>query len=146
MAIRDFSIRRDLQDLGLPERSIRVLEKVTLLIQALEDINAQAGAITDVETATDALNEAIEDANLTLAALDARLDDQENGNGPYVKKTGDTMSGALTVNDAVNVNGLLECDTLRVNTAPAVAAAVASTHKVAVNLNGATYYLLASNV
>lgn len=137
---RDFFIRPDLQKIGLPERTIRVLEKVSLLIEALERITANENAITDVNDATDALNEAIEDANLTLEALDERLDDQENGNGPYVKKTGDVMSGALNVND------LLECDTLRINTAPAVAAAVASTHTVAVNLNGTTYYLLASNV
>jgi hypothetical protein len=137
---RDYPIRGDLQKIGLPERTIRVLEKVALLIEALEAINANAEAITDLDTATDALNEAIEDAELTLEALDERLDDQENGNGPYVKKTGDTMSGAL------NVNALLECDTFRLNVAPVVAAAVASTHTVDVNINGAAYKILLSNV
>ena len=34
---RDFFVRLDLQRMGAPERLIRVLEKVTLLIQALED-------------------------------------------------------------------------------------------------------------
>lgn len=139
MAIRDFSIRRDLQDIGLPERTIRVLEKVTLLIQALEAIQSNSQGITDLNTATDALNEAVEDANLSLGSLDTRVDALEAA-GPYVNESGDTMSGPL------NVNALLECDSLRINTAPAVAAAVASTHTVAVNLNGATYYLLASNV
>jgi hypothetical protein len=138
--MRDFPIRGDLQKIGLPERTIRVLEKVALLIDALERLTTTEGAITDINTATDALNEAIEDANLTLATLDSRLDDQENGNGPYVKKAGDVMTGDL------DVHGLVQCDTLRVNTAPSVAVAVASTHKVAVNLNGTTYYLLASNV
>jgi hypothetical protein len=104
--MRDFFIRPDLQRLGVPERTIRVLEKVSLLIEALEQINANAGAITDVEDATDAIEELIEDAELTLAALDERLDDVEDGNGPYVKKTGDTMSGALNVNSTVTASGL----------------------------------------
>ena len=78
--------------------------------------------------------------NLSLESLDARLDDQENGNGPYVKKSGDTMSGAL------NVNALLECDSFKLNTAPSASVATASTHKVAVDLGGVTYYILLSNV
>lgn len=140
--MRDFPIRVDLAKIGLPERTIRVLEKVTLLIQALEDINSNQSGINDLNDATDALNEAIEDANLSLTSLDARVDTLEafQAAGPYVNEAGDTMSGPL------NVNALLECDSLKINTAPTVAAAVASTHKVAVDLNGTTYYLLASNV
>jgi hypothetical protein len=130
--MRDYSIRRDLQAIGLPERTIRVLEKVQLLIDALEQLNAQGGAITDLEEATDALDELIEDANLTLEALDARLDEQENGNGPYVKKTGDTMSGDL------NVNALLECDTFKINVSP-VAETVVCTHTITIAV-GATNY------
>jgi hypothetical protein len=129
---RDFFIRPDLQKIGLPERTIRVLEKVSLLIEALERLNTTEGQITDINTATDALNEAIEDANLTLAALDARLDDQENGNGPYVKKTGDTMSGPL------NVNALLECDTFKINVSP-TAETVVCTHTITIAV-GATNY------
>jgi hypothetical protein len=44
----------------------------------------------------------------------------------------------------MSTTGLLTCGTLRINTAPTVAAAVASTHKVSVNINGTTYYLLAT--
>lgn len=137
--MRDFFIRQDLQKTGIPERTIRVLEKASLLIEALERITASENAISDVNDATDALNEAIEDANLSLTSLDGRVDVLESA-GPYVEVAGDTMSGPL------NVNALLECDSLRINTVPVVAAAVASTHTVAVNLNGTTYYLLASNV
>lgn len=137
---RDFPIRRDLVALGLPERTIRVLEKAAQLVQIIEEQTALQGEVEAINTAVDANAEAIEDANISLASLDARLDDQENGNGPYVKKTGDTMSGAL------NVNALLECDSFKLNTAPAVAAAVASTHKVAVDVNGVTYHILLSNV
>jgi hypothetical protein len=129
---RDFSIRRDLQDIGLPERTIRVLEKVQLLIDALEQIDANAGAITDIETATVALEELLEDAAITLETLDERLDEQENGNGPYVKKTGDTMSGALNVND------LLECDTFKINVSP-TAETVVCTHTITISV-GATAY------
>ena len=131
---RDFFIRPDLQRLGVPERTIRVLEKVSLLIETLERVTANEGAIESANEATAALEEAIEDANVTLASLDDRLDEQENGNGPYVKKTGDTMSGAL------NVNALLECDTFRVNTAP-VAETVVCTHTLTINVNGTAYKL-----
>lgn len=137
---RDFPIRIDLAKLGIPERTIRVLEKAALIVQTIEEQAALTSEVEAINTAVDILAEDIEDANLSLESLDARLDDQEEGNGPYVKKTGDTMSGAL------NVNALLECDTFRLNTAEAVAAAVASTHKVAVNINGGTYYILLSNV
>lgn len=46
----------------------------------------------------------------------------------------------------LDVTGLTTTTTLRINTAPDASAATASTHKVAVNLNGTTYYLLATNV
>jgi hypothetical protein len=137
---RDFPIRIDLQKLGLTERTIRVLEKAALIVQTIEEQAALSSELEVINEAVDILAEDLEDANLSLESLDDRLDDQENGNGPYVKKTGDTMSGAL------NVNAMLECDSLKVNTAPAVAAAVASTHKVAVDFNGTTYYVLLSNV
>lgn len=137
---KDFPIRIDLAKIGLPERAIRVLEKAALIVETIERVTGTETSLDTVSGQIDTINEAIEDAELSLTSLDARLDDQENGNGPYVKKTGDTMSGAL------NVNALLECDSLKVNTAPSVAAAVASTHKVAVDFNGSTYYILLSNV
>lgn len=45
-----------------------------------------------------------------------------------------------------NVAGSFTCGSIRINTAPSTATAVASTHKVAVNINGTTYYLLMTNV
>ena len=137
---RDFPIRIDLQKLGLTERTIRVLEKAALIVQTIEEQAALSSELEVINDAVDVLAEDLEDANLSLESLDARLDDQEDGNGPYVKKTGDTMSGAL------NVNALVECDSLQVNTAPSASVATASTHKVAVNFNGSTYYILLSNV
>lgn len=137
---KDFPIRIDLAKLGIPERTIRVLEKAAELTDLIEQQAALTSEVEAIDLAVDALEEGIEDANLSLESLDDRLDEQENGNGPYVKKTGDTMSGAL------NVNALLECDSFQLNTAESVAAAVASTHKVAVNINGGTYYILLSNV
>ena len=137
---RDFPIRIDLAKLGIPERTIRVLEKAALIVQTIEEQAALSSELEVINEAVDVLAEDLEDANLSLESLDARLDDQENGNGPYVKKTGDTMSGAL------NVNAQLECDSLKVNTAPSASVATASTHKVAVDFNGTTYYILLSNV
>lgn len=129
---RDFPIRIDLAKLGLPERTIRVLEKAALLVQLIEDQAALTSNVDAINVAVDALNEAVEDANLSLESLDDRLDEQENGNGPYVKKTGDNMSGAL------NVNALLECDTFRINVAP-VAETIVATHTVTINVNGTNY-------
>ncbi len=49
-------------------------------------------------------------------------------------------------NSALDVNGTVQCDALRIDAAPASAAAQAVTHKLSVNLNGTTYYILLSNV
>lgn len=64
---RDYFIRPDLQRLGLPDRTIRVLEKAAQLTDAIDRIGT-------VETAVEELNEDVEDANLSLTSLDARLD------------------------------------------------------------------------
>ena len=59
------------------------------------------------------------------------------------KTTGETVfNGAVTMNAGLSVTGLTTTDTLRINTAPSSSVGTASTHKVAVNLNGSTYYLL----
>ena len=71
---RDFPIRRDLAAIGLPDRAIRVLEKAAQLVDVIEQ---QAALTTDVEainTAVGALQEADEDANITLGTLDSRID------------------------------------------------------------------------
>lgn len=130
--MREYFPRAEFKAKGFSEVAIRVLEKVSIVADALAQLEAAQGQITNLDTAANALEEAIEDANLTLAALDARLDTQEAGNGPYVKKTGDTMSGAL------NVNALLECDTFRVNVAP-VAETITATHTLTINVNGTNY-------
>ena len=44
-----------------------------------------------------------------------------------------------------DVTGEMRCDSLRIDQAPAAAANVPATHKLAVNLNGTTYYLLLSS-
>jgi precorrin-6B methylase 1 len=136
----DFPIRMDLVKLGLPERTIRVLEKAALIVDTIERVTGTETSLDTVNDQLETIDEALEDANLSLESLDDRLDEQEAGNGPYVKKTGDVMSGAL------NVNALLECDTFKLNVAPSVSAATASTHKVAIDVNGSTYYILLSNV
>lgn len=137
---RDFHIRPDLKAIGLPERTILVLEKAARLTQLIEDQAALTSEVEAIDGAVTALEEDLEDANLSLTTLDDRLDDIEDGNGPYVKKTGDTMSGTL------NVNALLECDNFKLNATPAVSAATASTHKVAIDIGGVVYYILLSNV
>lgn len=137
---RDFPIRGDLQRIGLPERTIRVLEKAAELVDIIETQAALTSEVEAINTAVDGLQEADEDAALSLATLDDRVDILENGDGPYVETTGDAMTGPL------DVQALLTCDSFRIDAAPVVAAAVASTHKLAISCNGVTYYLLLSNV
>lgn len=136
----DYFPRSEFQKLGLSEPALRILEKLAILADTVSRITDAEGDLATLEDQIVVLDEAIEDANLSLESLDARIDDQENGNGPYVKKTGDTMSGAL------NVNALLECDSLRVNTAPVASGDLAATHTVAINVDGAVLKFLASNV
>lgn len=64
---RDFPIRIDLAKLGIPERTIRVLEKAAQIVQLIQDQS-------DLDTAVAALQEEQEDQNLSLASLDTRLD------------------------------------------------------------------------
>lgn len=71
---RDFHIRLDLQQLGLPERTIRVLEKAALLVQLIEDQAALTSEVAAIDLAVDALAEENEDQNLSLTSLDARID------------------------------------------------------------------------
>lgn len=71
---RDFPIRLDLQKLGLPERTIRVLEKAALLVQLIEDQAALTSDVEAINTAVDALAEENEDQNLSLTSLDTRID------------------------------------------------------------------------
>ena len=139
---RDFPIRIDLHNLGLPERSIRVLEKAAQLVQLIEDQAALTDQVTAIDGAVDALQESQEDQDLSLTSLDSRLDVFEDFSATdprYAKKAGDTFTGA------VDVQALLTCDSFRIDAAP-TAAVIASTHKLAINCNGVTYYLLLSNV
>ena len=139
---RDFPIRIDLHNLGLPERSIRVLERAAQLVQLIEDQAALTDQVTAIDGAVDALQESQEDQDLSLTSLDSRLDVFEDFSATdprYAKKAGDTFTGA------VDVQALLTCDSFRIDAAP-TAAVIASTHKLAINCNGVTYYLLLSNV
>ena len=43
-------------------------------------------------------------------------------------------------------SGEVKCGSLRIESTPSASVATPSTHKIAVNLNGTTYYLLLSNV
>lgn len=60
---------------------------------------------------------------------------------------GDGVSGNPTVALAASIDVTdVRTDTLRIDGTPTVAAAVASTHKLEINVNGTTYYILLSNV
>lgn len=128
---RDFHIRLDLQQLGLPERTIRVLEKAALLVQLIEDQAATEGEVAAIDTAVTALQEEQEDQNLSLATLDTRLDALEV-DAPYVEVSGDAMTGAL------DVQALLQCDSFRIDQTPTLEAIV-PTHSITISANGTNY-------
>lgn len=71
---RDYAIRHDLKEIGLPERTVRVLEKAAQLVDLIEEQAALTDSVTAINTAVDALQEADEDAALSLASLDTRID------------------------------------------------------------------------
>jgi hypothetical protein len=129
---RDFSIRPDLLKLGVPERTIRVLEKAALIVDTIERVTGTETSLDTVNTQIDTLQEAVEDANLSLESLDGRLDTIENGNGPYVKKAGDVMTGAL------DVHALVQCDSFRIDATP-TAETITPTHTVTISVNGTDY-------
>jgi hypothetical protein len=67
--------------------------------------------------------------------------DYSSGNLAFGQGSADKMLLSTT---GLSVTGEVQATTLRINTAPSASAATPSTHKVAVNLNGTTYYLLAT--
>lgn len=82
---RDFPIRIDLAKLGLPERTIRVLEKAALIVDAIERITGTETDLDTVNDQIDQIDEDLEDAALSLISLDVRLDDLED-DAPYVSQ------------------------------------------------------------
>lgn len=117
---------------GFSPPMIDTLRKASLIVDAIERLTGTETSLDTVNEQIGTVNELIEDANLTLETLDARLDDQEAGNGPYVKKTGDTMSGSLNVND------LLECDSFKINVSP-TAETIVCTHTLTIAVGAANY-------
>lgn len=70
--------------------------------------------------------------------------------GVYNKNGGDVIlvpTGTSTAIFAgsVDINGEARCNSLRIDASPSASAAT-TTHKLAINLNGTTYYILLSNV
>lgn len=128
---------------GFSEPMIRTLKKIADFVDLVEQQQALDEAVTLIDTAVNALEEEQETQNLSLTSLDSRLDVFEDFSATdprYVKKAGDTMTGAL------DVQALVTCDSFRIDAAPAASVATPSTHKLAISCNGVTYYLLLSNV
>lgn len=71
---RDFAIRGDLARIGVPERTIRVLEKAALIVDTIERVTGTETSIETVNDQIDTLQEEQEDQNLSLTSLDSRID------------------------------------------------------------------------
>lgn len=92
-------VRQDLARFGIPERTIRILERAALIVSAIERIT---GTETDLETVNgqiDTINESIEDANLSLTSLDTRLDAIE-ALQPFVRQDQGAAWAAATGTEA----------------------------------------------
>ena len=59
--------------------------------------------------------------------------------------SGDLILGNVSV-AALDSTGEVKCGSLRIESAPSASVATPSTHKIGVNLNGTTDYILLSNV
>jgi hypothetical protein len=96
MAARDFPIRTDLSKIGIPERSIRVLEKAAQIVQIVNDAAALQTTVNDITAEQ-------EDQNLSLDSLDARLDIVEaftNTDARYVRQDQTSAWSAATGTEA----------------------------------------------
>jgi hypothetical protein len=99
MAGRDFPIRLDLVKLGLPERTIQVLEKAALIVSTIERVTGTETSLDTVNGQIDTLNDAVEDANLSLTSLDTRLDAIETLQ-PFVRQDQTSAWSAATGTEA----------------------------------------------
>lgn len=143
MAGLGFPIRRELLAIGLSESAVRKLEQLSDFADTVTRLATVEETTEATNAAVDALQEEQEDQNLSLASLDGRIDVFEDFSATdprYAKKAGDTFGGA------VDVQALLQCDSFRIDAAPSVSAATASTHKLAISCNGVNYFVLLSNV
>lgn len=85
---RLFLDERNLRESGISEQNIRTLRELTAFQNLVTEQQETAAAVEAQQTAIDAVEEAVEDAELSLTSLDARVDDLEDfeAAGPYVKQ------------------------------------------------------------
>jgi hypothetical protein len=140
---KSFFSDEECRQAGFSGPMIATLRKLADFVDLVEQQQALDEAVTLIDTAVTALEESQEDQNLSLASLDGRIDVFEDFSATdprYAKKAGDTFTGA------VDVQALLQCDSFRLDSAPSVSAATASTHKVGISCNGVNYFVLLSDV
>lgn len=66
--------RQEFKDLGLSERAVRVLEQLSDFVDTVNRVAATESAQAATDDAVAALQEADEDAAISLASLDSRID------------------------------------------------------------------------
>lgn len=116
--------------------------------------NATGSEITSVQaTGTDAGTGHIANGIAVKTVIASGSDTSNESRGIYIGNSvtaTDTGAKAYAIKSDSTADskfaGLVEVGSLRIDTAPSTSAATASTHKVAVNINGVTYYLLLTNV
>ncbi len=68
-----------------------------------------------------------------------------NATGPMMADSGANLKLQVS-STGVDITGEARCDSFRIDVAPTVAAAIVSTHKLAISCNGTNYFFLLSNV
>ncbi len=104
----------------------------------LQGINSSGATIYDSQALTGATTAVSNSTFFTVTEI-------YTGDLEVTRTATVTADGTLFISAGLVSVGDFVCTTFRLNTAPSVAVA-ASTHKVAVNINGSVYYILLSNV
>lgn len=125
----------DLSDTGVGAGAYgSASELVTITV----DAKGRVTGVINITLNTDSIAEGA--GNLFYTDARARLALSVGTNLTY-----DNTTGVFDLASSIDVPGLVRCDSFRIDAAPSASAAT-TTHKLAISLNGTTYYLLLSNV
>lgn len=141
---RLFLDERNLREAGVHQQNINTLRELTEFLNLVTQVQTAEEDLVAQQAAIDAVEEAVEDQELSLTSLDARVDDLEDFEalGPYAKLSGATFVGAVAGTTAafnsIDIAGEARCNSFRLDQTP-VAEAIVVTHSVTISVDGTNY-------